>query len=222
MSLFGPAAATTPVAYIAATTVSLACVALSPWVLKKLNPLKKILPQSQMIYYSIATSGIIFYTSSYAQVLSLAVVTIPISSYIYLVYVPSWAKERAAAVSQKDFYKAQDSRDEFEKREKDYAKARDKLVTLVMNPNKINCDSIMESLSEIRGSIFFDDSYRTEYDILWTASLAGKVDVNQKELIEHCNGLGIDSKGKLPDVDNTTGTFHISKLLTRLCAKMRN
>lgn len=96
---------------------------------------------------------------------------IVLSAYhaMYCVYVKNWAIERAAKVSSIDYYKGTD-RKEYERREVEYAKARDKLM-MAKNQQHLNGNDILPLLGSIRDSILFNEAYRSEYDALWMACL---------------------------------------------------
>lgn len=122
--------------------------------------------------------------------IGLAVLVIPAYHCLYSIFVKNWAIQQATKVSSKDFYKATD-RKEFERRELEYAKVRDKILSIAVSGRTVNGDEILEHLSAIRGSIFFDEKYRSEYDILWLACLMKSAERDKETLQKKCKSVGI-------------------------------
>ena len=150
-----------------------------------------------------------------------AVIVVTLYHALYCIYIRNWAVERAARVSSKAFYKGS-NRIEFEKREADYALTIDKLVAMAMRSSRPKPEDILEHLHTLRGSIFFDEKYRAEYDILWIACLENSYndddDISTEELVKKCKMLNL----QLPVGFQMEANVSIQTLLQKLCAKLRN
>ena len=153
--------------------------------------------------------------------IELAVIVLPLYHAFYEICVKNWSIEQAAQVSSKDFYKGTE-RMEFERREQEYVKIKDKLVRTALKNGEANCEDILEQLSTLRGSIFFDESYRYEYDVLWIACLMGNQKVNSKELKNKCKLVGLPDAEVTQVLKEKGDEVSVKELLRMLCAKMRN
>jgi len=73
----------------------------------------------------------------------------------------------------------------------------------IMKANQFDCGYILGLLSEFTGSIFFDEKYRIEYDVLWVACLGGTMEIDRQQLFNNCvKVVGLEEnmvKEKVPD-----------------------
>ena len=99
-----------------------------------------------------------------------------------------------------------------------------------MGDNEPEAEAILESLSPIRASMFFDsERLQPDYDILWVACLLNKQPalraaggiVNRTILEKESRALRIEIPSSLFDYQKSEDV-KLRDLLIRLCAKMKD
>lgn len=154
------------------------------------------------------------------RAMCLAILVLPAYHALNELYVKKWAIQSLAKVSSKVFYKGGDL-NEFERRGYEYAKVRYELAKTAVSKRAVVSDDLLKLLGALRCSIFFEESYRTEYEVLWIACLEGKQELEHQALHDLCKSFGI-STNELERVlgAKKEGIIQIKDMVKKLCAKM--
>ena len=95
---------------------------------------------------------------------------------------------------------------------------RGKLAGIAVSTREV---VLLELLSALRGSIFFEEKYRVECDVLWIACLEGKQELELKALHNMCKSFGI-TESELDRVfdANMVERVQVKEMVKRLCEEL--